>query len=81
MLITTQYVARSTIACMFDDLTNEQCSTCLTTSKANNARRVRHVRQRTKRATFDVFDNEHDEQEESSLVYRSSKHDSLINRI
>ena len=29
ILTTTQHVARSTIVYMFDDLTNEQCSTCL----------------------------------------------------
>ncbi len=30
---------------------------------------------------LDMLDNEHDEQEESSLVYRSSKYDFLINRV
>jgi len=30
---------------------------------------------------FDMLDNELNEQEESSLVYRSSKYDSLINRV
>ncbi len=65
---------------MFDNLANERCSTCLTTSKANNAR-VRHVRQRAKRVVFDMFDNEHSEQEKSSLVYRFPKYDFLINRV
>ena len=59
ILTTTQHVARSTIVYMFDDLTNEQCSTCSTTNKASN---VRHVRQRAKRAMFDTFDNEQSEQ-------------------
>ena len=30
---------------------------------------------------LNMLDNEHGEQEESPLVYRSPKHDSLINRI
>ncbi len=30
---------------------------------------------------FDMFDNELSEQEEFSLVYRSSKYDFLINRV
>jgi hypothetical protein len=30
---------------------------------------------------LDVLDSEHNEQRESSLVYRSSKHDFLINRV
>jgi len=30
---------------------------------------------------FDMFDNERSEQEKSSLVYRSPKYDSLINRV
>jgi hypothetical protein len=30
---------------------------------------------------LDMLDSEHDEQEESSLVYRSPKHDFLINRV
>ena len=37
ILTTAQHVARSTIVYMFDDLTSEQCSTCLIASKANNA--------------------------------------------
>jgi len=39
ILTTAQHVARNTIVYMFDDLTSEQCSTCLIASKANNARR------------------------------------------
>jgi hypothetical protein len=30
---------------------------------------------------LDVLDSEHNEQKESSLVYRSSKHDFLMNRV
>jgi len=30
---------------------------------------------------LDMLDNEHSKQEESSLVYRSSKYDFLINRV
>jgi len=80
ILTTAQHVARSTTACMLDDLANEQCSTCLTTSRANNAR-VRHARQRAKRAMLDMLDNEHSEQGGSPLVYRSPKHDFLMNRV
>jgi len=75
ILTTTQHVARSTIACMFNNLTNKQCSTCLTTSWANN---VQHVWQRVERTMFNMLDNEHNKQEESFLVYKSLKNTTLL---
>jgi hypothetical protein len=81
ILTTAQHVARSTTACMLDDLASEQCSTCSITSWASSARRARHARQRAERAVLDMLDSEHSKQEKSSLVYRSSKHDFLINRV
>jgi hypothetical protein len=81
ILTTAQHVARSTTACMLDGLASEQCSTCSIASWASNVRRVRHARQRAKRAMLNMFNSEHSKQEESSLVYKSSKHDSLINRV
>jgi len=80
ILTTAQHVARSTTICMLNNLTSEQCSICLTASRASSAY-TRHARQRAKQAVLDMLDSERSEQERSSLVYRSSKHDFLMNRV
>ncbi len=59
ILTTAQHVARSTTACMLDDLASEQCSICSTASWASNAR---YARQRARRAMLDMLDNELGEQ-------------------
>ena len=51
---------------------------CSTAWQASNAQRAR---QRAERSVLDMLDSEHGEQGRSPLVYRSSKHDSLMDRV
>ncbi len=66
---------------MLDDLANEQCS-----QRAERAvldmldnEQSEQCSRRAERAVLDMLDSELSEQEESPLVYRSPKHDFLMN--